>query len=171
MGIPRFLKKFFADPNFQRKKAFLKSLELFTDLDNSDLGHLVQSLHSRTYHPGEVLFVEGDIGRALFILESGRVELTRADNGGKERVIYTLEPGEFFGEMALLEQLPRTASARATEKSQLHLLYRSKLEGILHYYPKIGVSIMTHLAQILSARLRRMTNAAAPEERTKAANG
>lgn len=171
MAIPRFLRKFLADPAFQRKKAFLKSLELFNDLTNSDLGHLVQSLHSRTYHPGEVLFVEGDIGRALFILETGQVELTRSEGGGKERLIYTLKPGEFFGEMALLEQLPRTASAKATEKSQLHLLYRSKLDGILHYYPKIGVSIMTHLAQILSSRLRRMSSAAAPTERTPSAHG
>ena len=57
--------------------------------------------------------------------------------------------------MALLEQLPRTATATAAEKSQVFLLYRSKLESILHYRPRIGVQIMTHLAQLLSARLRR----------------
>lgn len=155
MSLRGFFKRFFGDPNFQRKKAFLRSLDLFKDLKNGELGQLVQSLHSRTYREGEVLFLEGDIGRALFILESGSVELTKKDADGKERPIYRLKPGDFFGEMALLEQLPRTASARSLEKSQLHLLYRSKLDALIHSYPRIGVSILGHLAQILSARLRR----------------
>ncbi len=155
MLLPRFLKKFLTDSRFQAKKKFLKSLDLFRDLNNNELGHLAQALHERTYHAGEVVFVEGDIGRALFILESGKIELTRLGPDGKNVPVYTLRPGEFFGEMALLEQLPRTASATAVERSHLYLLYRSKLEQILHYYPRVGVSIMTHLAQILSARLRR----------------
>ena len=58
--------------------------------------------------------------------------------------------------MALLEQLPRTATATATEKTHLHLLYKSKLDALLHGEPRIGVSIMSHLARLLSARLRRL---------------
>ncbi|MBI3552104.1 MAG: cyclic nucleotide-binding domain-containing protein [Elusimicrobia bacterium] len=152
----RFFKRLFFDENFNQKKAFLKSLDLFKDLTSREIGLLAQALHSRTYHAGETLFLEGDIGRALFILESGKVELSRREEQtGKSRLIYTIEPGEFFGEMALLEQLPRTASAVAAERSRLYLLYRSKLDNLLHYYPRVGVSIMSHLAQLLSARLRR----------------
>lgn len=149
------LRKLFFDPTIQRKKAFLRSLVLFKDLRDRELGYLAQSLHSRTYHAGEVLFVEGDIGRALFILESGKVELTRAGEDGKPRHVYTAQPGDFFGEMALLEQLPRTASATAEERSHLYLLYRSKLDSLLTRHPRIGASILAHLAQLLSARLRR----------------
>ena len=155
MPLPRLLKRLFTDPASARKRAFLKSLDLFRDLGFVELGHLVQNMHSRTYHEGEVLFAEGDIGRALFVLESGRIELSRAGADGKPQNLYTIQPGEFFGEMALLEQLPRSATASAAEKSQVFLLYRSKLESILHYHPRIGVQIMTHLAQLLSARLRR----------------
>ena len=57
--------------------------------------------------------------------------------------------------MALLEQLPRSASAVALERSVLHLLYRSKLDNLLHFFPTIGVSILLHLSKLLSARLRR----------------
>ena len=149
------LKKLFFDPNLQRKKAFLRSLTLFDGLRDRELGYLIQSLHARTYHAGEPLFMEGDIGRALFILETGRVELTRQDERGAQAAVYTVAPGEFFGEMALLEQLPRTATATAAERSHVYLLYRSKLEGLLNHHPRIGGTIMTHLAQILSARLRR----------------
>ena len=151
------LKKFFRDPIFIKKKAFLKSLPLFSDLKDKDLGHLIEALHSRIYHEGEVLFLEGDIGRALFIVESGRVELTKKDSSGKPRPLAMLGPGDFFGEMALLEHLPRSASAVVTEKSHIHLLYRSRIEPIMHYQPNIGMSIMRHLAQLLSARLRKAT--------------
>jgi len=160
MALPRFLKNFFSDPAFHRKRAFLKSLELFQGLGYQELGHLVQCLHGRTYREGEVLFVEGDIGRALFILETGRVELTKAGPGGPPQKIYSIQPGDFFGEMALLEQLPRTATATASERSHIFLLYRSKLESLLNHHPRIGASIMTHLAQLLSARLRRASGPA-----------
>ena len=151
------LKQWFWDPQFTRKKQFLRSLDIFQDLNNGELGRTVQILHARTYRPGEVVFVEGDIGRALFILESGKVELTRRGPGGETRTLYTMKPGEWFGEMALLESLPRSATATATETSRLHLLYRTKLEALLQSEPRIGVTIMGHLARLLSTRLRRAT--------------
>lgn len=154
----KFFKKYLFDQSHQHKRVFLRSLEIFKDLKDRDLGHLVGSLHSRSYKEGEVIFMEGDIGRALFILESGKIELNKRDAAGKNRKIFTLEPGDFFGEMALLEQLPRTATAVAVEQSQLHLLYRSKLDAILYRHPHIGVSIMSHLARLLSNRLRRAGN-------------
>ena len=151
------LKKLFFDPAVQKRKAFLRSLVLFKDLRDRELGYLAQALHARTYHAGETIFLEGDIGRALFIIESGKIELSRQGEDGKPVPVYTAQPGEFFGEMALLEQLPRTASAVAAERSHLYLLYRSKLESLLSHHPRIGASIMAHLAQLLSARLRRAT--------------
>ncbi|MBI4061124.1 MAG: cyclic nucleotide-binding domain-containing protein [Elusimicrobia bacterium] len=155
MSALKTLKRWFVDPQFSRKKHFLRSLEIFKDLRDRELGYLVQSLHSRTYREGEVIFVEGDIGRALFVLESGAVELTRRGAGGKPASLHRLGPGDFFGEMALLESLPRTATATAVEKTHLHLLYKSKLDALLHAEPRIGVTIMSHLARLLSARLRR----------------
>jgi CRP-like cAMP-binding protein len=155
MSALKSLKRWFIDPQFSRKKQFLRSLDIFKDLRDGELGHLVQALHSRSYREGEVIFVEGDIGRALFILETGAVELTRPGTGGKPVALYQLKPGDFFGEMALLESLPRTATATATEKTHLHLLYKSKLDALLNGEPRIGVTIMSHLARLLSARLRR----------------
>jgi CRP/FNR family transcriptional regulator len=149
------LKRWFTDPSFSRKKQFLRSLELFEDLKDGEMGALVHALHARTYRPGEIVFLEGDIGRALFIMESGKVELTRLGADGRPAALYTLKPGEFFGEMALLESRPRSATATAVENTRLHLLYRTKLEALLHSEPRIGVSIMSHLARLLSARLRR----------------
>ena len=155
MSAFKTIKRWFLDPQFSRKKQFLRSLDIFKDLRDRELGYLVQSLHSRTYREGEVVFVEGDIGRALFILEDGAVELTRA---ASRTSLYSLKPGDFFGEMALLESLPRSATATATAKSHMHLLYKSKLDALLNTEPRIGVTIMGHLARLLSARLRRVNS-------------
>jgi len=160
MSPLKFFRRWLNDPAFARKKEFLHSLELFKDLNRGEIGDLIHALHSRTYRAGEVVFVEGDIGRALFILESGAVELTRRGPDGKPKHLHGLKPGEFFGEMALLESLPRTATATATETSRLHLLYRTKLDALLDSHPRIGVTIMGYLARLLSSRLRRSTQAA-----------
>ena len=158
MSALKSLKRWFLDPQFARKKQFLRSLEIFKDLRGRELGYLVSALHSRTYREGEVIFMLGDIGRALFVLESGAVDLTQPARGDKPHILYHLKPGDFFGEMALLESLPRTATATATEKTHLHLLYKSKLDALLQAEPRIGVSIMSHLARLLSARLRRLNS-------------
>jgi CRP/FNR family cyclic AMP-dependent transcriptional regulator len=158
MSALKSLKRWFIDPQFSRKKQFLRSLDIFKDLRDRELGYLVQALHSRTYREGEVVFQEGDIGRALFVLETGSVELTRPAKDGVPHVLYHLKSGDFFGEMALLESLPRTATATATEKTHLHLLYKSKLDALLYAEPRIGVTIMGHLARLLSARLRRLSS-------------
>jgi CRP-like cAMP-binding protein len=155
MSLLKPLRKWFLDPQFSRKKQFLHSLEIFSPLKSSELGELIHALHARTYQAGEVIFIEGNINHTLFILKTGKVELTRRGPNGEPIPLYTLKPGDFFGEMALLESQPRTATATAIEPSRLHLLYRTKLDGLLQSSPRIGVAIMSHLAQLLSARLRK----------------
>lgn len=160
------IKRFFTDVRFAKRREFLRDLSFCKGLSSKELGYLLQSFHSRTYSEGEVLFLEDDIGRALFVVESGKVELTKSGTDGKPQRIAVLGPGTFFGEMALLEQMPRSASAVALETSKVLLLYRSKLDSILHYHPRVGVSVMTHLAKLLSARLRKtsqeLTDALSP---------
>jgi len=154
-SVLKKLKRFFTDQRFAKRREFLRSLTFCQGLSGKELGYLLQSFHVKVYEEGESLFREEDIGRALFVVETGKIELTQTGKGGKAQRIALLEPGSFFGEMALLEQMPRSASATAIEKSRVLLLYRSKLDSILYYHPRIGVSIMTHLAKLLSARLRK----------------
>lgn len=141
----------------------MRGLPICEGLKDRELGHLLQAFHLRTYHEDEPLFVEGDIGRALFVVLSGRVELTQGLPDGKTRRLAVAEPGALFGEMALLEQMPRVASATALETSELLLLYRSKLDELLQDHPRIGVALMSHLARLLSARLRRLSREGASE--------
>jgi len=156
------------DPDFDRKREFLAGLPLFRGIPNRDVGILFKALYPRVYHGGEILFLEGDIGRALFILESGKVELVKRDQDGRPQTLAVLGAGDYFGEMALLEERPRLASATALEETRVYMLYQSKLEALYVDAPKIALAIMVHLAQILSMRLRAATERLVSTERAGA---
>jgi CRP/FNR family transcriptional regulator, cyclic AMP receptor protein len=147
----------FRDPEFEKKREFLAKLPLFRGVRSRQFGALLRALYPRTYQKGEVLFLEGDIGRALFILESGKVEVFKNGPDGAPQRIAEMGPGDYFGEMALLEERPRLASAVASEESQILLLYKAKLESLYSDAPRIALAIMAHIAQLLSGRLRTTT--------------
>ncbi|MDE2293170.1 MAG: cyclic nucleotide-binding domain-containing protein, partial [Elusimicrobia bacterium] len=77
------LRRFFEDAAAAQRREFLRGLPLCEGLRDRDLGYLLQSFHTRVYGEGETLFLEGDIGRALFVVESGKVELSKRGGDGK----------------------------------------------------------------------------------------
>jgi CRP/FNR family cyclic AMP-dependent transcriptional regulator len=153
----RWIQSVLIDPEFGKKRKFLQRVSLFQGISRREFGHLFHALVTRSYAPGEILFHEGDVGRALFILASGHVEISRASNHVEPIRLAILNPGDYFGEMSLLDERPRTASAIATEPVQVYLLYKTELEKMVKNVPHIGAAIMTHLAMLLAARLRSMT--------------
>ncbi|MDD2772777.1 MAG: cyclic nucleotide-binding domain-containing protein [Elusimicrobiales bacterium] len=148
------LAAFFRDTDHYEQRDFLTRLPLFQGLRKNDFTYLLQTLDERVYLKGETLFEEGDIGRALFIVAAGNVQLLRKNAEGRGEAIAEVRPGEIFGEMALLEEMPRTAGAVAAEKTKVYLFYKNKLEHLLYNHPRIGVVIIHYLARTLSARLR-----------------
>ena len=121
----------------------MRSVPLFEELGMRDIGYLIQSL-----------FEEGDIGRALFIVEAGSVDLVKRGVDGRRQLLATAGKGDFFGEMALIEELPRSASAVAAVDTTVYLLYRTRLFGLVKSRPRVGVIILNQLVKLLSARLR-----------------
>ncbi|HEY3202680.1 MAG TPA: cyclic nucleotide-binding domain-containing protein [Thermoanaerobaculia bacterium] len=101
---------------------------------------------------GEIIFSEGDIGTEMFIVQSGTVELLKAI-GGETRVLATLEKGDFFGEMSVLEDVPRTASARAKTDVELVRINGATFDAMLKSNTEIAVRMMRKL----SRRLREVT--------------
>jgi len=153
-----WIRNFVLDPEFNRKRKFLQRISLFQGISRREFGHLFQALVIRSYAPGEILFHEGDVGRALFILESGRVEISRETAGGAIAQLAILNPGDYFGEMSLLDERPRSATAAAMDPVRVHLLYKTELEKLVRHVPHIGAAIMTHLGMLLAARLRSITD-------------
>lgn len=104
-------------------------------------------------HPmGDIIFSEGEIGTEMYIIQSGTVELLK-EIGGETRVLATLEKGDFFGEMSVLEDLPRTASARARTDVELVRINGATFDAMLKSNTEIAVRMMRKL----SRRLRELT--------------
>lgn len=128
----------------------LRQVPLLALLDEDTLQDLADVTRMETYDDGVVIMEEGDPGSVLYIVWEGEVEIfQRIDD--EERPLTTFRPGEFFGEMALLENRPRSASARAIGRTHLLVISREDLFAILQRIPRL----LWALAKEMSLRLRR----------------
>src|SRR5690348_12709157 len=114
---------------------FLVRQPLFADLPPADLAPLAAVVRRRHYPRGAIIFTQGDLGHVAFIVRSGRVEIVVESADGRDLVLYEVGPGDHFGEMALLESQPRSASAVCTEQSELLAITREDLLGELERHP------------------------------------
>jgi CRP-like cAMP-binding protein len=106
------------------------------------------------FKAGQVIFTEGQRGSEMFIVEDGEVEIVRR-RGAEDRSLVVLEAGDFFGEMALLEDLPRSATARALSDCRLLPIDASTFDLMLRDHPEVAIRIM----RMLSRRLRQFDEA------------
>jgi CRP-like cAMP-binding protein len=130
----------------------LRALLLFADLSLRELKIVQSLLHDREYLAGEVIFDEGEQGYALYIVRTGRVLICR--QGRPESPIAEVGPGNFFGELALLDSSPRTAQARALEPCRLAVFFGSDFLALLETESKLANKILLRFARHLGARLR-----------------
>jgi len=131
--------------------AVLAKIPIFKELSKKELRAVERILHRRTYKENEVLFNEGDPGVGMYIIEKGRVNIIL---GKEQKLLATLSNGEFFGEIALLSEIPRTASAVAAMASSILGFFQSDLFGLLETNPSMGNKILLKLAQMIADRLR-----------------
>jgi CRP-like cAMP-binding protein len=108
--------------------------------------------YGRAYNAGDVIFREGDPGSEMFIIQSGKVEITKILKSGEEKSLVILGPGDFFGEMAVIDKEPRSANAIAKEVSRLIVLDEEVFEMHMQTNPKIVKKILKNL----TSRLREM---------------
>ena len=132
----------------------LDKVPLFAGLSRRQLGKLLVKFFEKEYGPGETIFNEGDPGKALFIILAGRVSICRGLNDGEE-LLATLGPGSYFGELALIDDQPRFASARTPETSRLLILYRSDFEGLIEGQRTLAIQVMGNLLKNLAGYVRR----------------
>ncbi len=129
---------------------------LFAGLSVSQLKIVEGFMHDRSYLPDEVIFDAGEDGQALYIIVSGRVLICHA--GQSEKPIAVLGPGNFFGEVALLDDSPRSAQARAAERAEIAVLFRGDFERLMESHAQIASRIAMQLARHLGQRLRQMVS-------------
>ncbi len=132
---------------------FLSTIPAFNKLDKRELALLEKTIHVRNYAVDESVFNQGDIGSGMYIVRSGRVQVFTTNELGHEVEQAILEPGDFFGEIALTASRPRNASARATENTVLVGLFRSDFMDGIKRYPVPFSKILIGLNRVISDRL------------------
>lgn len=131
--------------------AVLSKIPIFKDLNRREMKAIDKILHRRNYKAEEVIFHENEPGVGMYIIESGKVHITL---GKEHKVLAVLSNGDFFGEMALLLELPRTASAISLDQTKLLGFFQSDLFSLLQTKPETGNRVLLHLAQMIAERLR-----------------
>jgi len=124
---------------------------LFAQLTEGQLVRLAGLAVPRRYAKDHVIFQEGDAGTALYVIVEGRVRIARSSPDGRERTIILLGPGDFFGELALLDGGARSEDAIVHEDSELLLVPREDFLAFLLEQPQVSMSLLVALSQ----RLRR----------------
>ena len=140
-----------------------KQLTLFHGLTEDEFKKVANLFYYRKYSAGEYLFQEGYPGSALFYIKSGQVVIQKTlldiPNGDKhDIVIATLNEGNMFGEMSLMDDSPRSTDAVCSHDAEVLMLFRSEMQGLFNKIPTIGYKIMSNLSWILSGRLKSTNN-------------
>jgi CRP/FNR family transcriptional regulator, cyclic AMP receptor protein len=132
----------------------LQTIPLFQDLTPKELRILERVVHIRTYESGQSVFLETEPGAGIYVIRSGQVEIVLNHKTEHPLTLAELEPGDFFGEMALLGYTSRSATAVARERSELIGFFHPDLIEILNVHPSMGAKISLGLAKALAERLR-----------------
>ena len=133
--------------DLERTVEILNKVPLFENLKKRQIQNLARIFVDRACTPGEVIVPQGRDGYGFFIIASGKAEAVREKGDGSKAVVNTFGPGDFFGELALLDNGPRTASVIATEKTEVLILPRENFLGALRRDGEMAVDIMVELAK------------------------
>ncbi|MEZ4769749.1 MAG: Crp/Fnr family transcriptional regulator [Caldilineales bacterium] len=131
----------------------LRKAPIFESLSDAELQALAASLKQRTFARGVVIFHKGSPGNSLYLIESGKVRIFILSDSGQEITINTHGPEECFGELALLDGLPRSASAVSLDRTTSYVLQREDFLAILESHPGMVRAILA----LLSGRVRHAT--------------
>lgn len=132
---------------------FLKSISLFENLKLGEIARLERTLYTRHYNKDEIVFKENEPGAALYIVKEGKVEIYK-NYATSPILLATLEKGMFFGELALFDESPRSATVVASKECVLIALSKPDFMLFSAKEPSIGNKIVMRLGHILSSRLR-----------------
>jgi len=146
---------------FKKKKkeddilTLLKQVPIFSDLSPKELAEVEKIVHRRSYKRNEPIIKTGDPGLGMYIIVKGSVEIATEEGKCEKSVLAQLSDGSFFGDLALLDESPRSASAIALEDCNVIGFFRPDFLDLLYRKPKLGIKVLFALAKTIGERLRR----------------
>lgn len=144
---------------------FLSKIELFKDLDNSELEILSEKVEEKKYKVGEAVFTELNPRKNLYLIYDGEIEIYKKTVFGEEKRLAYFRKFDFLGEGALMDDSPHSTSARALLNSTVFIISKIHFNEIIASNPPLGAKILSRIARVISRRMQqtntRMVNAAA----------
>ena len=137
---------------------YLIDFPLFNALKGNQLNIVADHMNYYEIDTGEILFKEGDKGDYICFVLDGVIDVLKKSVTGDSVVIAVLPKGRSFGEMSILDNFPRSATAKARTKSSFLTLTRMSFDKILKDYPQIGITILKGISRILSQNLRQTSS-------------
>ena len=125
----------------------LKTVPFFANLSLSEANNLANRLVERRFNSGQIIFHMGDPAGLLYIITSGKVKIAYSSSDGQEAVLAILGAGDFFGELALLDDSPRSASAESLEATQTLTLHRDDFLSFIDNNPAFSRQVLNVLAR------------------------
>lgn len=132
----------------------LARIRLFKGIAPAGLRRIAAIASEEQYRLSHVIFREGEVGNALYLILEGKVRISREVSGMGEEALAVLGPGDAFGEMALIDETPRSADARVHERCRVLVISKEALEDLLFLHKDLAYEILWNFVRILSARLR-----------------
>jgi CRP/FNR family transcriptional regulator, cyclic AMP receptor protein len=140
-----------SDPEDEEIVKVLKNIPLFDELSRRELAAVSRILYKRIYQPEEFIFHQGDPGLGMYIIVHGTVAIVAQP---ASHSLAELHDGDFFGELALLDELPRSATAIARRPSTILGFFQPDFFALVDRHPRLGVKIVLRLARMVGRRLR-----------------
>ncbi len=142
------------------KREFLREIDIFRDLAPYDMAWLEQTTRMTTVRKGQTIYRQDDTAEGLFLLKQGRVRLSRHSPGGKKLDLAILEPGTFFGEMPLLGERMRHASAEALDDCTLCVMSQADIEALVLRTPAVALRMLAVVGRRLAESEARLEDLA-----------
>lgn len=132
----------------------LKKVGFFDTLTDNELKEILALAKQEDFREGDIIFNEGDGGDKLYVIIAGAVRISKHIPGIGEEALSVLRTGDYFGEMALIENITRTADAKAHEGSSVISISKEDLQSLMEQNREMGYKILTKFVETLSRHLR-----------------
>jgi len=135
------------NPRLQNKLGLLRSSDLFSGLDDSQMGHVEELTVMTHAKRGRLIYAQGENSEALFLLKRGRVHIYRISPDGRKLLTAVVEPGTLFGNMAFTGTTMQDGFAEAVEDSTLCVMSRHDIEQLVQEFPSVGIRLLDTLSR------------------------